>query len=134
MWRSGRPPSRKGNAGFTLVEALAALAILLAGLAAIGSLANVSLRSTLAAEQHFAQVSTARKVIAGLPPRNALAFGRLTGVLDGHPWRVDSAPIAATDLKPSAEWIPQGLALLVRSPSGSTMEIDTIRLWRKQTK
>jgi general secretion pathway protein I len=116
------------------VEALAALAILMAGLAAIGALANASLRSTLTAEQHLAQVSTARKIIAGLPARNALPFGRLTGVLDGHPWRVDSAPIATTDLEQSAEWMPQGVVLLVRSPSGSTMEVDTIRLHRKKTK
>jgi len=116
------------------VEALAALAILMASLAAIGALANTSLRSSLSAERHLAQVSAAREILAGLPERNALPFGRLTGVLDGHPWRVDSTPIATTDHVGSAEWIPQGIALLVSSPSGSIMEIDTIRLRKKQTR
>jgi general secretion pathway protein I len=120
--------SRKGSPGFTVVEALAALVVLMVCLAAIGSLASTSLRSTLEAEQHLAQVSAAQKIMAGLPGRNALPLGRLTGVLDKHPWRVDSTPIATTDLGRSAEWTPQGIALMVRSPSGSTMEVDTIRL------
>ena len=129
MWRSERP-SRKGAAGFTLIEALAALAILMAGLAAIGALANTSLRSSLEAERHLAQVSAARKILEGLPGRNALPFGRLTGVLDNHAWRVDSTPVTTADLGRSSEWTPQGVALLVRSPSGAMLEIDTIRLRR----
>ncbi len=133
MCRTERP-SRNRSAGFTLVEALAALAIVMVGLSAIGALANAGLRSTLNAEQHLAQISAARKIMAGLPGRNALPFGRLTGVLDNHPWRVDSTPIAATDAGRSAEWTPQGIALLVRSPSGSTMEIDTMRLRRMKTR
>jgi len=116
---------------FTLLEALAALAILTAGLAAIGALAHGTLRATLHAEQHLAQVSAVRRIIAGLPGRNALPFGRSTGVLDGNRWRVDSTLVAVTGAAGDTGWTPQGIVLLVRSPSGSTMEIDTIRL-RKQ--
>jgi hypothetical protein len=117
-----------------LVEALAALAILLAGLAAIGALAHTSLRSSLDAERRLAQVSAAENILAGLPPRNALPFGRSTGVLDGHAWRIDSTRLATTEPRQSAEWIPQGVALLVRAPSGSFMEIDTIRLRRSSSR
>jgi len=113
---------------FTLLEALAALAVLMAGLAAIGALTHVTVRSALHAEQHLAQVSAARRIIAGLPGRNALPFGRLTGILDGNRWRVDSTPVAVTGSTGDTAWTPQGIVLLVRSPSGSTMEIDTIRL------
>jgi len=119
---------------FTLLEALSALAILMAGLAAIGALAHVTVRSTLHAEQHLAQISAARRIIAGLPGRNALPFGRLTGVLDGNRWRVDSTPVAVTGAAGDTGWTPQGIVLLVRSPSGSTMEIDTIRLRKQPTK
>jgi general secretion pathway protein I len=127
-------PSRKAIAGFTLVEALAALAVLAAGLAAIGALSNTSLRASLDAQRHLAQVSAAQKILAGLPPRNALPFGRETGVLDHYSWRVDSTVLPTADAQRSAEWTPQGIALLVRSPSGSIMEIDTIRLRRTQTR
>jgi general secretion pathway protein I len=117
-----------------LVEALAALAVLAAGLAAIGALSSTSLRASLDAERHLAHVSAAQKILAGLPARNALPFGRLTGVLDNYAWRIDSNALATTDPQRSAEWTPEGIALLVRSPSGSIMEIDTIRLRRMQTR
>ena len=133
MWRSERPDGN-GTAGFTLLEALAALAILMSALAAIGALANTSLRSTVNAEQHLALVSAARSILAGLPTRNALSFGRSTGVLDGYRWRVDSTPIATTAPEQSPAWIPQGIVLLVRSPSGAMMEIDTIRLRQKPSR
>jgi general secretion pathway protein I len=119
---------------FTLLEVLAALAIIMAGLAAIGALEYATLRSTLHAEQHLAQISAARRIMASLPTRKALPFGRLTGVLDGNRWRADSTRVAAEDSTRDAAWIPQGIVLLVRSPSGSTIEIDTIRLRRQRTK
>ena len=133
MWRTKRA-SRSRSAGFTLVEALAALAILLAGLAAVGALTHVSLRSSLDAERRLALVSAAQDILAGLPPRNALPFGRSTGVLDDHAWRIDTSRLATTEARQSAQWVPQGVALLVRSPSGAVMEIDTIRLRRSQAK
>ena len=128
MWRSERPSPAK-TAGFTLLEALAALAIVMIGLAAIGALSNASVRSGVHAERHLAQVAAARTILSELPSRNALPFGRLTGVVDGNTWRVDATAVPTT-VSGSAEWTPQGVALLVRSPSGSIIEVDTIRLRR----
>jgi len=106
-----------------------ALAVTGAGLAAIGALANSSLRATLYTERHLAEIETARKIIAGMPGRDALPFGRLTGSLDAHEWRIDSAPVSTAGAKSGeTSWTPQSIALLVRSPSGATIEIDTIRL------
>ena len=82
-------PETRGIAGFTLIEALAALAVMGAGLAAIGPLAGSSLRAGLYAERHLAEIETARKIIAGMPSRDALPVGRLTGALDAHDWRID---------------------------------------------
>lgn len=114
------------------MEVLAALAVLTAVLAAIGALANGSLRSSRDARQHLALVSTAQTILAGLPSRDAFPFGSSTGVLGEYRWRIDSTPIGTTDRERSAAWAPQGLALLVRSPSGATIEIDTIRLRRNR--
>ena len=85
-------PERRGIAGFTLIEALVALAVMGAGLAAIGSLASSSLRASLYAERHLAEIETARKIIAGMPSREVLPVGRLSGALD-RSWRftLDSA-------------------------------------------
>lgn len=129
MWRSERPEPTT-TAGFTLVEALAALAVLMVTLAAIGALANASVRSSVHAERHLAQIAAARTILSGLPGRNDLPFGRLTGVLDGYTWRADVSAIATTDSGRSSEWVPQGVTLLMRSPSGAVMEVDTIRLRR----
>ena len=133
MCRSKRL-ERSGAAGFTLLEALVALAVMGAGLAAIGTLANSSLRVGLHTERHLAEIESARKIIAGMPARNALPYGRLTGSVDAHQWRIDSAPVSTTAASGETLWTPQSIALLVRSPYGATIEIDTIRLRRQGAK
>jgi general secretion pathway protein I len=127
-------PEPRGIAGFTLIEALAALAVMGAGLAAIGPLAGSSLRAGLYAERHLAEIETARKIIAGMPSREALPVGRLTGALDAHDWRIDSTLIGAPAGVGDSLWTPQRIAVLVRSPSGAMLEIDTIRLRRQAKK
>jgi general secretion pathway protein I len=131
MLRRSKDLERDKAAGFTLVEALAALGVMAGGLAAIGALANSSLRVNLYTQRHLAEIETARKIMTGIPGRNALSNGRLTGVLDGENWRIDSAPLSSSLSGPNASWAPQSISLLVRSPSGAMVEIDTIRL-RKQ--
>jgi general secretion pathway protein I len=126
-------PERHGIAGFTLIEALAALAVMGAGLAATGTLASSSLRAGLYAERHLADIETARKIIAGMPSREALPVGRLTGALDAHDWRIDSVLIGAPAAVGDAVWTPQQIEVSVLSPSGAILKIDTIRL-RKQSK
>jgi general secretion pathway protein I len=120
-----------GTAGFTLLEALVALTVMGAGLAAIGTLANSSLHVGLYTERHLAEIESARKIVAGMPGRDALPYGRLTGSVDAHEWRIDSTPVSTTAASGETSWTPQSIALLVRSPFGATIEIDTIRL-RKQ--
>jgi general secretion pathway protein I len=133
LWRRASPEQR-GTAGFTLIEALAALAVMGAGLAAIGTLASSSLHAGLYAERHLAEIETARKIIAGMPDRGALPVGRLTGALDAHDWRIETTPIAAAAAVGDTLWTPQRIELSVRSPSGATLKIDTIRLRRQATK
>ena len=133
MWRRANP-ERRGTAGFTLIEALAALAVMGAGLAAIGTLASSSLRASLYTERHLAEVETARKVLAGMPSREALPVGSLTGVLDAHDWRIDSTLIGAPAVVGDALYTPQRIDVMVRSPSGAIMKIDTIRLRRQAAK
>jgi general secretion pathway protein I len=133
LWQQVNP-EQHGIAGFTLVEALAALAVMGAGLSAIGALASSSLRAGLYAERHLAEIETARKIIAGMPSREALPVGRLTGVLDAHDWQIDSTLTGATAAVGDSLWTPQRIEVSVRSPSGAILKIDTIRLRRQATK
>jgi general secretion pathway protein I len=127
-------PEGGGTAGFTLIEALAALAVMGVGLAVIGSLASSSLHAGLYAERHLAEIETARKIIAGMPSRDELPVGRLTGSLDAHDWRIDSTLIGAPAAAGDAVWTPQRIEVLVQSPSGAILKIDTIRLRRQAIK
>lgn len=127
-------PEARAIAGFTLIEALAALAVMGAGLAAIGSLASSSMHAGLYAERHLAEIETARKIIAGMPSREALPVGRLTGALDAHDWRIDSTLIGPPAVVGDALWTPQRIEVSVRSPSGAMLKIETIRLRRQAAK
>ena len=129
MWRSAVPEDAR--AGFTLIEALAALGVMAAGLAAVGALASSNLIVTSHAERHLADIESARMIMAGVPDRSALPFGRLTGSLAGREWRIDSAAVGKAVAAGPNIWTPQGIKLAVRSPSGATVEIDTIRLHRQ---
>jgi general secretion pathway protein I len=125
--------NERGSAGFTLVEALAALAVMAIGMAAIGELSNTSLRSGLYFQRHLAEIETARKIIAGLPARKDLRDGSLSGVLDSHRWRIDAAPFAnaLAPVNAATDWRPQLVVLRVLAPTGGAVEIDTIRLHKR---
>ena len=133
MSRSTIPSGRSASAGFTLIEVLVALVVLAVSLAAISGLAASSIRSGLYIERHLAQVETARKIEAGLPDRNALTAGGLTGEMADQRWRIDSASFAADFVDPSAPtlWSPRRIIIRVQAPTGEVLEIDTVRLRKR---
>ena len=133
MWQSAKPSDLRID-GFTLIEALAAVAVVATGLAAIGALADSSIRSDVHTRRHLAQIFATREIVAGLPRRDEMPFGRLSGVHDGQNWSIHSTLLQTAKAAGASEWVPQGIVLLVRSPYGSTIEIDTIRLRRRPTK
>lgn len=116
-----------GEAGFTLIEGLVALAVMSAGLAAIGELTHQGFLAGLASERRLALVSTARKIVTGLPGRSQLQVGDLTGVLDNHRWRLDDAALPGAG---AGAWAPHSIALHVVGPNGDQIEVDMVRLQR----
>jgi general secretion pathway protein I len=125
---------RSRTAGFTIIEALVALAVVAVSLSAIGALIATTVRGTRSIEQHAALVEVARAVEAGLPGRDQLVAGELSGELAGHRWRVDVMPFPDQGAGLGASsWRPQSIVITVRAPSGAVLRIDTVRLRREAT-
>ena len=147
------------RAGFTLIEALVALAVAAVSLAAIGLLMAGNIRGSGRIEQHLGLVETLRAVEAGLPDRASLSAGTLSGEMHGQAWSVaiapfnleeprvletktvvvegQSQPVAVLELpgdpNPRAAhfWIPQTIVIKVQSPSGAVLQLETIRLAKR---
>ena len=129
--RPGRDPD--ASAGFTLIEALVALAVTAVSLAAIGLLVAGNIRGSSRIEQHLGLVETLRAVETGLPDRTSLSAGNLSDEMHGQAWSVDSAPFAGDFVNPRAGqlWTPQTIVIKVQSPSGAVLQLETIRLARR---
>jgi general secretion pathway protein I len=129
------PPGegRDASAGFTLIEALVALAVAAVSLAAIGLLVAVNIRGSGRIEQHLGLVETLRAVETGLPDRTSLSAGPLSGEMHGQAWSVDIAPFRGDFVNPRAAqfWIPQTIIIKVQSPSGAVLQVETVRLGRR---
>jgi len=129
------PPTAEATAGFTLIETLVALAIVAASLVAIGALMGSSARGTRKLEQHVALVQAAYNALwlafpSRLPPESPTQSGDSMA----HLWRAQAQPFAGELSTPAgaSAWVPQKITLQVRSPSGATMELETVRLFRRR--
>jgi general secretion pathway protein I len=126
-------PPRRGSAGFTLIEALVALAVVATGLSAIGMVVATTVRGIRAIERKLILVETTRAIVAALPDRDQLGLGSLSGQRSEQNWRIDVSPFLAPDLEQQrpTPWVPQAIVLTVRSPEGGVMQINTVRLTQR---
>ena len=134
MKRSTDLGCRRDKAGFTLIEVLVALAVVAVSLTAIGALVATNNRGTLALDQRLALVETTRAILTGLPDRDQIVPGTLSGEYNFHRWQVDTQPFAAAFVNPGrpTPWIPEAMVVRVKSPGGQELRIDTVRLRRGQ--
>ena len=124
------------DAGFTIIEALVALAIVAISLAAIGSLMGSSARGTRRLEQHVALVQAAYNALwFSFPSRSPPLSGGQSGQSMEHVWRADVEPFAMDFGAPTAKvlWVPQRIRLQVQSSSGATIDLETVRLFRRRS-
>ena len=131
---SPRPQALASDAGFTLIEALAALTVTAIMLGALGTLTHSTVRSAMFTEHRVALIETARKVFAALPPRAALSEGPLSGDLDGSRWRVTVRPYLESSSAKGGEWEPELIEIDVRGSDGSHLEFDTVRIRKRAGK
>jgi general secretion pathway protein I len=118
--------------GFTLIEALVALAVMMIVLSAIGGLSASSVRADRYVEHHLIDFETVQKIIAGLPGRDALANAALSGETAGYRWRVDAKPFNAdfVDRRAQTPWTPQTIVVTIQGPDGAPLSFDMVRLVR----
>jgi general secretion pathway protein I len=131
--RAARREHAGGNAGFTIIEVLIALAVIAVCLAAIGTVVGVTSRGVRALEQRVALVEVARSVAASLPPHSTRAVVPGIGEILGYRWQVNLAPWVGGDVveQPNSPWSPQTVTIRVQSPSGAVLALQTVRLQRK---
>jgi len=122
----------KDTAGFTLIEAIVALAIIAVALTSIGSLTASSAYGVRSIDNRITRLEVARAIMTALPVREMLVGGSSSGELANHYWRLDVSPFAGRMINTQmpAKWIPQTLVLTIKSPSGAAIEINTVRLQR----
>jgi general secretion pathway protein I len=120
-----------GVAGFTLIEALVALAIVAAVLASIGAVIATTVKGTRSIDQRLALTGAAETLLAELPARNLLKPGRQSGELAGHRWRIDVAPMNVADAGAAAQtrrFVPLAVNMRLQAPGGPAMQVTTVRL------
>jgi general secretion pathway protein I len=132
-----RAAARSGDAqaGFTLIEVLIAITVVAVSLTAIGSVMATTTRGVRSLEQHISLIESARTIANNLPARAQLATGSLNGEIYGNRWRIDVIPFAGGGIPPVAdsEWLPQTIRIRVQSPTGGSLNLETIRLQPRQS-
>ena len=123
-----------GAAGFTLIEALVALAIIAIVLGTIGSVIAVTTKGTRSIDQRLALASTAETLLADLPARGLLKPGRQSGQLAGSRWRVDIAPMNVAGGDPATDrFVPLAVNLRLQRADGSAIQVTTVKLVPRST-
>jgi general secretion pathway protein I len=133
MWKLSCAPRRKKNRsprGFTIIEALIALALVSSVITVIGSVVATTALGVRSLEQHLSSVQIARGVVAGLPLNNTLVLKNISGETEGYHWQIKPSSFLAVSQKQEARssLVPIKLDVEVRSPRGTVIHLETIRL------
>ncbi len=130
MCRSSHADERGRTAGFTIIEALVALAVVAVALGAIAAVIAANVRGTEVVEARLSLIGAARAVLTALPDRDQLTPGQLRGAFAAERWRIDVLPFAADFVDPArpTPWLPQTIVLRLQAPSGEIIRVDTVRL------
>jgi general secretion pathway protein I len=133
LFRAARLEHAGGDAGFTILEVLIALAVIAVCLAAIGTVVGMTSRSARSLEQRVTLVEVLRSVAANLPPRSGRVVMPGSGEILGYRWQIDLSPWIGGDVieRPNSPWTPQTVTIRVVSPSGAALVLQTVRLQRK---
>jgi general secretion pathway protein I len=128
------PSTERRDAGFTILEVLAALALVAVVIVAIGSVMAGNARGVRVLERHVALMQATRAAMAtAIPPRDQLQQGTSSGQTDGYRWTVDISPLGGDWTVPNSDvaWVPELVRVRVRSSRGAVSDIRTVRLIKR---
>lgn len=124
-----RRTGRKSARGFTLIEALVALAVIAAVLGSIGNAIATTVRGTRAIDSKLALSGSAEALLATLPSRETLKIGRQSGRTGGYLWRIDVTPMPLRDGAEAAKWRPVAVDIRMQgADGGGAIHLKTVRL------
>ena len=130
--RSGRDDRSDRRAGFTLLEALVALALVLAFASAVGPHLSQARRIMANAEGRVAAQVLLRSLLNAPFDRSSLARAPWEGETSGLRWRIDTEPVAAARTRDRANWSAFRVVASVTWAPGQVMMAETIRLGKPQ--
>lgn len=125
--------TERADAGFTLIEALVALAVVAISIGAIATLMGSTARGTRQLEGHVVLVQAAAAALwSGLPARNEPVPTTLSGEANRQAWRADFDPIdTPLAVAGDSKWLPVKVTLHVVSPSGTALRVETVRMFKR---
>ena len=130
--RSGRDDRSDRRAGFTLLEALVALALVLAFASAVGPHLSQARRIMANAEGRVAAQVLLRSLLNAPFDRSSLAHAPREGETSGLRWRIDTEPTAAVRAQDQPNWSAFRVVASVTWAPGQVMMAETIRLGKPQ--
>lgn len=134
MYPATSASTERRDAGFTILEVLVALALVAVVLVAIGSVMASNMRGVRTIGAHVALTQAMRTAMAAaIPPREQLQQGSSSGQADGYRWTVDVTPLGGDWTVPDSvvAWVPELVRVRVKSPSGATSDVRTVRLMKR---
>jgi prepilin-type N-terminal cleavage/methylation domain-containing protein len=126
--RSGRDDRRDRQAGFTLLEALVALALVLAFAGAVGPHLAQARRIMTNAEGRVAAQVLLRSLLDAPFDRSSLARAPREGETSGLRWRIATEPAAAARTENQPNWSAFRVVASVTWAPGQVIMAETIRL------
>jgi len=133
--RSGPDNRSGGQAGFTLLEALVALALVLAFASAIGPHLSQARRIMANAGGRVAAQVLLRSLLNAPFDRSSLARASREGETSGLRWRIDTEPaglVAAPRGQDQPNWSAFRVVASVNWAPGQTIMAETIRLGKSE--
>jgi prepilin-type N-terminal cleavage/methylation domain-containing protein len=126
--------SGEGQAGFTLLEALVALALLLAFAGAMGPQLSLARRIMAHAESRVAAQVLLRTLIDAPFERSTLATATREGESGGLKWRIVAEPVAAvaTGAANRSNWSTFRIIASVAWAPDQLVTVETIRLGKAE--
>ncbi|MEN3382364.1 MAG: hypothetical protein V7608_2408 [Hyphomicrobiales bacterium] len=123
--RDGR---ESGQAGFTLLEALVSLALILAFAGVLGPNLSQARRIMAHADGRVAAQVLLRSLLDAPFDRSTLPNASREGETGGLRWRIVAAPVAAAGASDKAGWSAFHLKASVAWADGQSISAETIRL------